>query len=461
MAIKKNLVKSTKPATKAPQAASRAGVSTKSQPVAQKAALRPSASRKIEEALTKKVDKVLNKQMGASAALAVKDVSSSKTTPITGGKIDKKSAAKKSDASEITSGDKTKPATNGSVHYGAFNGKANGKDSANGKSNDKSNGKEQGDALPEVASGPLPKAETGLEKDLVKKPAGSLKSPLRIFQIYSEPWQRDLLDPNFAPLDNSKGNSELMDFAVFEQLLKSDYVKDAQLWGALSWRFAELTGMSGADWVKNIQSHPGYDVYFCNPYPQIEALYHNGWMQGETAHPQFFALSQAIFQVTGLPLDELTSLNPSDNFSSANFFVASPKFWAAYLPWVRNILTLANKKLPPKVRDLMHSKLADKQGVHNGATYIPFIIERLFPVFMKTAGKSLKSYKIALPERERELNVHLKLLREMKDVAHRTKSAWLGVCWVNYRNLYLTQINGKEWSKKYLRSITPTDIKFS
>ena len=252
-----------------------------------------------------------------------------------------------------------------------------------------------------------------------------------------------------------------MDFAVFEQLLKSDYVKDAQLWGALSWRFAELTGMSGADWVKNIQTHPGYDVYFCNPYPQIEALYHNGWMQGETAHPQFFALSQAIFQVTGLPVDELTSLNPSDTFSSANCFVASPKFWAAYLPWVRNILTLANKKLPPKVRDLMHSKLADKQGTHNGATYIPFIIERLFPVFMKTAGKSMKSYKIGLPERERELNVHLKLLREMKDVAHRTKSAWLGVCWVNYRNLYLTQVNGKEWAKNNLRAITPTDMKFS
>ena len=434
MATKKTPVKAVKPAVKTPQAASRAGISTKHQAVAKKAAPEPSSPRKLEEPSAKKADKEV------------------KTTQ----SVDKKSLAKKSDPSELKSTDKTKEtASNGAVYHGAFNGKANG------KSNGKSNGKDQGDTIPEVASGPLPKAETGLEKDLVKKPAGSLKSPLRIFQIYSEPWQRDLLDPNFSALDNSKGNSELMDFAVFEQLIKSDYVKDAQLWGALSWRFAELTGMSGADWVKNIQAHPGYDVYFCNPYPQIEALYHNAWMHGETLHPKFFALSQAIFQVTGLPLEELTNLHPSDNFSSANFFVASPKFWTAYLPWVRNVLTLANKKLPPNVRDLMHSKLADQQGTDKGATYIPFIIERLFPVFMKTAGKSLKSYKIALPERERELNVHLKLLREMKDVAHRTKSAWLGVCWVNYRNLYLTQINGKEWSKKYLRSITPADIKFS
>ena len=423
MANKKTPVKAAKPAVKTPQAASRAGMSTKNQAVAQKAAPGPSASRKLEEPAVKKVIK-----------------------------SDKKSLAKKSDPSEVKSTDKTNvAASNGAVHHGALNGKANGK----------TNGKTQGDNIPEVGVTAIPKAETGLEKDLVKKPAGSVKSPLRIFQIYSEPWQRDLLDPNFSALDNSKGNSELMDFAVLEQLIKSDYVKDAQLWGALSWRFAELTGMSGADWVKNIQAHPGYDVYFCNPYPQIEALYHNGWTHGETLHPKFFALSQAIFQVTGLPLEELTNLHPSDNFSSANFFVASPKFWTAYLPWVRNVLMLANKKLPPNVRDLMHSKLADKQGADKGSTYIPFIIERLFPVFMKTAGKSLKSYKIALPERERELNVHLKLLREMKDVAHRTKSAWLGVCWVNYRNLYLTQINGNDWSKKYLRAITPTDIKFS
>ena len=316
-------------------------------------------------------------------------------------------------------------------------------------------------ALPESATKEIPKTEPKLEQNLAKKPAGSLLSPLRIFQIYYEPWQRELLDPNFAALDNSKSNSELLEFAVFDQLSKSDYVKDAQLWGALSWRFTEKTGMSGSDWVKNILNNPGNDIYYCDPYPQNEALFHNMWLHGETCHPQFLALCQAIFQVAGLPTEELTSVSPSNEFSAANYFVGSPKFWAAYLPWVTSILSAANKKLPPKVRDLMHSKQADDRDLHNGSTYVPFIVERLFPIFMKTAGKNLKGFKIALPERERELNVHLKLLREMKDVAHKTKSAWLVACWVNYRNLYLTQTNTKEWCNKYLRSITPTDIKFS
>jgi len=315
--------------------------------------------------------------------------------------------------------------------------------------------------LPEPATKEIPKTDPKLEQNLAIKPPGSLQSPLRLFQIYYEGWQRELLDPNFAALDNSKGNSELLEFAVFDQLAKSDYIKGAQLWGALSWRFTEKTGMSGADWVKNIEANPNFDVYYCNPFPHNEALFHNMWLQGETTHPQFLALSQAVFQVAGLPAEELISLNTSDQYSAANYFVGSPQFWSAYLPWVAGIYSAANKKLPPKVRDLMHSKQADERDLHNGATYVPFIVERLFPIFMKTAGKSLKSYKIALPERERELNVHLKLLREMKDVAHKTKSAWLAACWVNYRNLYLTQTNTKEWCDKHLRNITPNDIKFS
>jgi len=316
-------------------------------------------------------------------------------------------------------------------------------------------------ALPDLPLKTIPKADPKLEQRLAKKPAGSLQSSLRLFQIYYESWQRELLDPNFAALDNSKSKSELLEFAVFEQLSKSDYVKGAELWGALSWRFTEKTGMTGAELVKNIVANPGFDIYYCDPYPHNEALFHNLWLQGEISHPQFLALCQSVFQAAGISADELISINPSADFSAANYFIGTPKFWGEYLPWVTNILSLANKKLPPKVRDMMHSKVADDRGLHNGASYVPFIVERLFPIFMRTTGKNLKGYKIALPEREREMNVHLKLLREMKDVAHKTKSAWLAACWVNYRNLYLTQTNPKDWCNKYLRNITPTDIKFS
>jgi hypothetical protein len=301
------------------------------------------------------------------------------------------------------------------------------------------------------------------EKEGKKVTQQALLGPndLRIFQIYYADWQRDLLDANFVPLDNSRQSSELMEFAVFERLAKSEHIKNLQLWGSLSWRFAERAGMSGADFIKAISAQPGKDIYFCNPVPVNEALFHNYWLQGETSHPKFFALCQAIFKVTGLPESELTGLQSSDQFSASNYFVGTSRFWQTYIPWVNQVLSAANKKLPPNVRDLMHSKMADDRDLHKGATYVPFIVERLLPVFLKTAGKGLSAHKIALPKRDAELNVHLKLLREMKDVAHRTKSAWLAACWVNYRNLYLMQVNGKEWCDKHLRNITPTEITFS
>ena len=288
---------------------------------------------------------------------------------------------------------------------------------------------------------------------------GSVKSPLRIFQIYYESWQRDLLDPSFAAIDNSGLKSELEEFLVLERLAKSDYVKGAKLWGALSWRFTERTGMKSADWVAAIQADRGKDVYFCDPAPVNEALFHNLWLQGEIAHPRFLEVCVAFFKATKLPLETLSAIVPGDQYATANYFVGTPRFWELYLPWVAELFKVANKNMPPKERDLMHAKATD--GAHKGMSLMPFILERLFPIFMKTAGKDLSYKKIALPALDAQLNVHLKLLREAKNLAYSSKSAWLGALWVNYRNLYFIQTNGKDWCAKNLRRITPLDSKFN
>lgn len=286
-------------------------------------------------------------------------------------------------------------------------------------------------------------------------------SPVRLFQIYFEPWQRDLLDPAFVPFDNAGVRSELLEFDVFERLARSKATAGAELWGALSWRYSEKTGLAGSDLLGAIEANPGRDIYYCNPHVQNEALYHNMWTQAETAHPRFLEVARAVFAAADLPAAELDAMLPSERWSAANYFVGTPKFWSLYLPFIRGILVKAEKKLSPEMRALLHSTGADNRGLHGGSTYVPFLVERLFPLFLRTVGRKLKAQQVALPRREAELNVHLKLLREMKDVAHRTKSAWLAACWVNYRNLYLTQLHGKAWAQRYLRAVTPTDVRFA
>ena len=291
-------------------------------------------------------------------------------------------------------------------------------------------------------------------------PTVAMRPDVKIFQIYYEAWQKDLLDSAFAAIDNSKFPSELRELDVFSRLADSEYVKGAKLWGALSWRFSEKTGWTGSDLMREINAFPGFDIYFCNPEPEYEALYHNLWLQGVPLHPKFIEVCQAFFKAVGLPLESLTSIEPISATSSANFFVATPQFWSLYLPWVKSLLNTANKKMPTNMRDLLHSSAADDKNLHGGATYVPFIVERLLPIFLKTVGSSLKAHKCNLIEPLKKMDVHLRLLREMKDVAHRTNSPWLAACWVNYRNLYLTQTKGAQWCKTYLRQVTPEKITF-
>jgi hypothetical protein len=291
-------------------------------------------------------------------------------------------------------------------------------------------------------------------------PQKETSSDCRIFQIYFEPWHLELLDPAFEPLNNCGVKSEFFEFDVFERVFSSEEAKATKLWGTLSWRFTEKTGMSGSELISEISAHPGYDIYYCNPYPHNESLFHNMWLQGETVHPRFLEIATAVFEASGLPPEHLYSVQKSETYSAANYFVATDAFWKAYIPFVKRIMGLAETKMSKPMRQLLHSSEADHRNMHSGASYVSFIIERLFPIFMKTAGRKLRGYKVPLPKREEEINIHLRLLREMKDMAHQTNSVWLAACWANYRNLYFSQTNGADWCSTYLRRITPPSINF-
>jgi hypothetical protein len=299
---------------------------------------------------------------------------------------------------------------------------------------------------------------TTLKKTTAKKTASPAKPAkptkpakpkvaVKVFQLLDDAKQAARVDNVFEVFDYSQGlENEWREWAVFEALLASPRTKGVALWGA--------------DLLKQVAANPGHDVYFCNPYLSNEALYHNTWMQGETEFPKFLAVVQSVFRAAGLDEAQLWSVHPSSSYSRGNCFVATPKFWKEFLTFVREVFAAAESKLPANVLKALHSKVPDPRGVYMGASYVPFIAERLFGYFMHQYGKGFKAHKLSLPKCEAELNVHQKLLREMKDVAHQTKSAWMAACWVNYRNLYVTQNNSKAWCEKYLRTLTPAKIRF-
>ncbi len=319
--------------------------------------------------------------------------------------------------------------------------------------------RQRGARTPRVPA--VEKAKTPSRGRRLAVPAEAASSPaVPIHQIYFRDDQRQGLDADLVPYNNSGQAGALLEFEVFERLMGAGGMGSAPRWGAVSWKFFAKTGLRGADLATLIQADPGCDLYFCNPSPDNEAIYINLWQQGVVSHPGFRELSQAVLEAAGLPSQQLDAIMPSQAFSTCNYFVGSQAFWSSYLPFVRGIVDTARTTLPTAVLSVLDSSASDPRDLHAGASYWPFIVERLLPAYLRGPGSSLNVRKLTLPEPENRLNSHLRRLREMKDVAHRTRSQWLYSCWLHYRNLYLLQANGREWCVRYLPQLTPAEIVF-
>lgn len=312
------------------------------------------------------------------------------------------------------------------------------------------------DAIPDperIAPRPASKRERSGARKQAKTAA------VKIHQIFFDEKHVPFLDKDMIPLDNSQHRDSLLEFGIFERIRATTPNKASALWGAVSWRFTEKTGLTGAQLIRAIGERAECDLYVCSPNPELESLYPNLWLQGNTTHPRFLELATAFFRANGLAEAQLTEIQPSVVFSNCNYFVANDKFWDAYLPFVRGLIENARKSLPRPMLKLINSSAADPRRLHNEATYWPFIIERLLPVFLKLHGPGLRVARIP-PAGEAKLNTHLKRLREMKDVAHHTKSKWLAACWLHYRNSYVMNIASRDWCQTHLPGLTPKSIDF-
>jgi hypothetical protein len=292
------------------------------------------------------------------------------------------------------------------------------------------------------------------------EPVVAPAQPAPVYQIYFRDDQRDGLDPDLIPYDNAGQAGALREFEVFERLHADEGVRLARHWGAVSWKFFMKTGLSGEELTRQMDAAPGFDLYYCNPSPDAEALYINLWQQGVVVHPGFRELCESVFEAGGLEVRQLDAIMPSQAFSTCNYFVGSQAFWASYLPFVRELVDRARATLPPAVRRMLDSSASDPRNLHAGSSYWPFIVERLLPVYLRGPGAALRVHKLSLSDPEARLNPHLRRLREMKDVAHRTRSQWMYSCWLHYRNLYMLQTNGREWCLRYLPQLTATAVVF-
>jgi hypothetical protein len=283
---------------------------------------------------------------------------------------------------------------------------------------------------------------------------------IKIFQIYFRPEHKKKLDPHMVPFDNSRRKNHLLEYDVFRRLARSDETKSCDYWGAVSWKFPESMGFSGSTFKSFMAKNPGYDVYFCNPHPAIEGVYENLWVQGELSHPNFIELSSRFLKAAELDANAVRTVVPSGYIASANYFVANEKFWTLYLAFVDRALQKAEENLDSSVIATLLSPVADAKGLHNGANYVPFIVERLLTEFLLLHSKTLRAIKVQSPKLENKLSDHHKSLRALKDLATRSQSDWLLDCWRNYRNLLLSALAEPKALEPFVPVLTNKSVKF-
>ena len=280
-------------------------------------------------------------------------------------------------------------------------------------------------------------------------PAAKPSAKVQVFQIHFKGDQIHALDPAFKAFDNANVDDERLEFGVFERLASKTAVQKLQAWGAVSWRFNEKTGLSGQQLLDTVAAHPDVDLFYTNVAPVNEALFDNVWMQGEVSHPGLIRVAASVLEASGHDIAHLFKPEAPSAFSTANYFVGVQGFWKLYVPFVKSVLQVADRSLSPAQKKQLHAN-ADPKNLHHGATFVPFIVERLLPLFLATAGQELCTYKVTLPDREAELDEHVHQLRQLKEKALQEQSTLLLQTWRNYRNLYLQQVARPDWCKKHL-----------
>lgn len=316
-------------------------------------------------------------------------------------------------------------------------------------------------AEPTIPAQPEAKAKGRTRAKSTPKPSAASAPTLRLFQWHVGTPDLAQLDPAFEPLELKPDQSAYPEITLHARIQRDASLRENVLWGVLPAHFTEATGLSGTDLRNLIEANPGYDLYFCHPRPELEAVYHNLWLEGAGSYPDFALLAREFLKASGLGVELIEAVTPSRLFGSGQFIVATPQFWEAYLDFVQGTLTTANQKLNKTARAMLNTEWRSDEPGSAPATYLRLVLDRLFSTFLMLPGnEDWKALKYAVPVREPKLDVHLRLLREMKDLAIAQNSYWEAACWVNYRNLYLMQVQPREWLEQNLASVTPQTLRF-
>lgn len=262
----------------------------------------------------------------------------------------------------------------------------------------------------------------------------------KIFQIYYKQEQIAKLDSAFTPYDNTANpNPDLNEWLVWDKQYTDSAKTGLDYWGFVSWKYKDKMGLTGQQTLDYIAANPGYDVYLFNPAIINEAVFANGWEQGDFYHPGLSDIADDFLTKVGYEdLDVKNVLLDRTRMSFATYFVANRKFWDGYMELSRKIFTEAEKDAGFKER--VFAEGGSGYNLNRSLSNFPFLNERLVGTYMELNGLTVLPYRHTLntlPEKYKPYIETINALSDLKVAVNQYESDELYNVWNHFRQEYL------------------------
>lgn len=204
---------------------------------------------------------------------------------------------------------------------------------------------------------------------------------MKIFQAYYKEEQREHLDKEFYPFDNTANPViNFHEYYIYKRIYEQAVSNNEDVWGHFSWQWKKkLESVSARQIIDIIQSNPGADVYTFHPYPWECAEAWNVWEQGHWCHPNIIKISEQILK--GMGIDPIVLQTPmgSRDYLCVNYFVGNKNFWDRLLIFLDNFVNVCNN-LSGEYKTLLDESADYKANL--ALNYRGFICERMISTFL-------------------------------------------------------------------------------
>jgi hypothetical protein len=261
----------------------------------------------------------------------------------------------------------------------------------------------------------------------------------KVFQIYYRQDQIQHLDPAFTPYDNTANpNPDLNEWLIWNKV-HQESTDGLDYWGFTSWKFKDKMAIPGQAMLDHIAANPGYDVYLFNPAIINEAVFANGWEQGDYYHPGLSSIANTFLSKVGYKdYDVTTVLLDRTRMSFATYFVANRKFWNGYMELSNKIFTEAEND--SAFKEQLFAEGSANYNLNKKTSYFPFLNERLVGTYMDLGEFKVCPYQYTLetaPAKYNDIFADISALSDLKMLINQYESDELYSIWNHFRQSFM------------------------